>query len=83
MVGPDKDGSLVKTQERFKELGLEVVFTGKLTKPEWIKFSKDYDVFINTTAISVIEAIGLGLAVVSTNVGRIPCFLEHSIHALC
>jgi glycosyltransferase involved in cell wall biosynthesis len=78
---------LVKTKDRAKELGLEVVFTGKLSKPEWITLSKDYAIFINTThfdntPISVIEAMGLGLAVVSTNVGGIPFLLEHDTNAL-
>jgi glycosyltransferase involved in cell wall biosynthesis len=79
---------LVNTKDRAKELGLKVVFTGKLAKQEWITLSKDYTIFINTShfdnmSIGVIEAMGLLLAVVSTNVVGTPCFLEHSTHALC
>jgi L-malate glycosyltransferase len=87
MVGPEKDGSLASTMKNSELLNLDVKFTGKLTKPEWIDLSLDYDVFINTThfdntPISVIEAMALGLPVVSTNVGGLPFLLENNINAL-
>jgi len=83
MVGPDKDGTLEKVKQKAKELDLEkdVIFTGKLSKEEWIALSKDYDIFINTTnvdntPVSVMEAMALGLVVVSTNVGGLPYLIE-------
>lgn len=87
MVGPDKDGSLTKTQQLADDLGVSVIFTGKLTKQEWATLAQEYDIFINTThfdnmPVSVIEAMALGLAVVSTNVGGIPFLLEHQYEAL-
>ena len=87
MVGPKKDESYSKTLKYAKKNNVEVVFTGKLSKEEWIKLSKEYNVFINTThldntPISVIEAMALGLPVVSTNVGGIPYLLEHNINSL-
>jgi glycosyltransferase involved in cell wall biosynthesis len=87
MVGPEKDGSLLESKQRAKDLNVEVFFTGKLAKQDWIDLSKNYSVFINTThfdnmPVSVIEAMSLGLAVVSTNVGGIPFLLENENDSL-
>ena len=83
MVGPDKDGSRQKVENLAQTLGLKVVFKGPLTKKEWIQLSKKYDFFINTshfdnTPVSVIEAMGLGLGLVSTQVGGMPFLIEQS-----
>jgi glycosyltransferase involved in cell wall biosynthesis len=87
MVGPEKDGSLVASKKRAKELNVEVFFTGKLPKQNWIDLSTGYTIFINTTRfdnmpVSVIEVMALGLAVVSTNVGGIPFLLENDTDSL-
>jgi glycosyltransferase involved in cell wall biosynthesis len=87
MVGPEKDGSLSQAKQQAKELGLEVLFTGRLSKQDWIKKSSEYDIFINTThfdnmPVSVVEAMALGLAVVSTNVGGIPFLVKDQKEAL-
>ncbi len=87
MVGPEKDGSLAATKQRAKDLNAAVFFTGKLAKQDWIHISKNYSIFINTThfdnmPVSVIEAMSLGLAVVSTNVGGIPFLLENENNSL-
>jgi glycosyltransferase involved in cell wall biosynthesis len=87
MVGPDKDGSLSEARQKAKDLNVEVLFTGKLSKQHWIDISKKYSIFINTThfdnmPVSVIEAMSLGLAVVSTNVGGIPFLLENEKECL-
>ena len=82
MVGPVKDGSIHKMKLLIKKLKLDdhVIISGKLAKEEWITLSSDYDIFINTTnfdnhPISIIEAMALGLPIVSTNVGGIPNLL--------
>lgn len=89
MVGPDKDGSLQQCKERAQVLGISdwVIFTGKLSKAEWHQLSTEYDIFINTTnvdntPVSVIEAMALGLPVVSTNVGGLPYLLSDEQDAL-
>lgn len=84
MVGPDTDGSLTKVKNLADSLDLPVRFTGKLTKDAWVALSKQYNVFINTTnfdnmPLSVIEAMVLGLAVVSTNIGGMPYLIEDGV----
>ncbi len=87
MVGPDADNSRVQVEELARDLDVNVTFTGKLKKAEWIRLSEDYNVFINTTnfdntPLSLIEAMALGLPVVSTNVGGIPYLIEDKKHGL-
>ena len=87
MVGPDKDGSLEETRKYAEQQGVEVTFTGRLSKLAWLELSQNYNVFVNTThfdntPVSVIEAMALGIPVVTTNVGGIPFLLEHRKTAL-
>lgn len=78
MVGPDKDGSLGEFKDYIRQKSIEehVKITGKLSKEDWISLSENYDFFINTTnvdntPVSVIEAMALGLCIVSTNPGGV------------
>lgn len=82
MVGPEKDGSLARCKAMVHTYNLPVTFTGKLPKEEWKELAKNYDIFLNTTFIdntpvSLIEAMALGIPVISTKVGGIPFLLEN------
>ncbi|MDN3666510.1 glycosyltransferase family 4 protein [Algibacter miyuki] len=87
MIGPKNDGSLLACKQLAEKLNVDVEFTGKLSKQEWHKKAEAFNVFVNTTTIdnapvSVIEAMALGLLVVSTNVGGMPFLIEDNIDGL-
>ena len=87
MVGPESDGSLENVKRLAKQKNLNIHFTGKLTRGEWVKLSQSHNVFINTTnfdnmPVSVIEAMALGLPVVSTNAGGLPYLISHETDGL-
>jgi glycosyltransferase involved in cell wall biosynthesis len=89
MIGPEKDESFQSCKALVKLLNLEnhVEFTGMLSKPQWHKRAEGYNIFINTAnidnmPISVMEAMALGLPVVSTNVGGIPLLINNKVDGL-
>ncbi|MDX5325339.1 MAG: glycosyltransferase [Bacteroidota bacterium] len=89
MVGGDKDGSMerIRRQVIDKDLEKRVEITGRLPKEEWIRRSKDFDIFLNTTnadntPVSVMEAMALGMIVISTNVGGVPYLIEDGVDGL-
>ncbi len=90
MIGPDKDGIALDECKKWVdeyEMADHISILGKLSKQEWIDISSSCDIFINTTnfdnaPVSVIEAMALGFAVVSTNVGGIPFLVKDGHDAL-
>lgn len=89
MVGPDKDSSLGEAKDLAKQLGVaeSVTFTGVLPKAQWHQLSEKFDIFINTTNIdnmpvSIIEAMALGLPIVSTNAGGLPYLIENGVDGI-
>lgn len=89
MVGPDKDESFEQCKTLANELGVEnrVTFTGLLPRTEWVILAERNDIFINTTnfdnlPVSVVEAMALGFATISTNVGGVPYLIEDEKNGL-
>jgi len=87
MVGPEKNMTFKEIEEYAKLKNVEVELTGQLEKKDWISHSEHFDIFINTTnfdntPVSVIEAMALGMAVVSTNVGGIPHLFQDNLNIL-
>jgi len=87
MVGPVKDNRVMEQLKiLISRLDLQdhVSFSGQLSKIEWMALSKDYDIFINTTdydntPITLLEAMALGLPIVSTNVGGVPFLINDGV----
>jgi colanic acid/amylovoran biosynthesis glycosyltransferase len=87
MVGPFIDDSFETCKKLITSLNLSenVEFTGRISHKDWAKKSIDYDIFINTTNIdnmplSVLQAMSLGLPVISTNAGGMEFLIEDGIN---
>ena len=88
IIGPD-GGVLRATQQLCKELGVvkDVVFLGAATLDEIVGHARNASFYLQTSqfegmAMSVVEAMQLGLVPIVTPVGEIPSYCEHGINAL-
>tara|TARA_R110002073_G_scaffold128999_1_gene274990 strand:+ start:42114 stop:43130 length:1017 start_codon:yes stop_codon:yes gene_type:complete len=89
MVGPAKDDSFEMVKKKISDYDLldSVEFTGVLPKEVWIRKSKEFSFFLNTTnfdntPVSVMEAMALGLSIVSTNAGGMPYLIENNVNGV-
>jgi len=90
MVGPDKgDGSFDETRREARALGVEarISFPGPVPNPELPESLDASGVFLNTSSVdnaprSVMEALSVGLPVVSTSAGGLPQLVEHGTDGL-
>lgn len=87
MVGPADKSVLSSCVDLAAKLSLEVVFIDKVRQAQWIELAGHNDIFLNTsnfdnTPLSVIEAMALGLTVVTTNVGGMPYLIENTKEGL-
>lgn len=83
MVGGDKGGLIHALKEKAIDLNIEdcVTFHGQLPKENWLLIAEQCSYFINTsnfdnTPISMIEAMALGLPVITTNAGGISRLID-------
>lgn len=89
-VGPDKGDNTLNEMNIYiskKKLEKSITIHGYMDKESWKKLSQECDVFINTTNVdnmplSLIEAMALGLPIISTNVGGIPFLIKDNYNGL-
>lgn len=88
MVGPDK-GLLTEVKKEILKNKFEdqISLSGKLSKIEWTTLAGDFDIFINTTnfdnrPVTVIEAMAIGIPVISTNAGGLPDLIESGVDGI-
>ncbi|SOC78547.1 Glycosyltransferase involved in cell wall bisynthesis [Salinimicrobium sediminis] len=84
MIGPKKDDSWKDCIRYAKLHRLPVRFPGRLSREDWTAFAADFDIFLNTTNIdnnpvSVVEAMALGMPVISTKAGGLPYLISADI----
>lgn len=89
IVGPDPEHRLHELTELARSLGVAelIAFKGLLSQREWVGLSMDCDVMINTSSMdnqpfTLLEAMALGLPVVTTDVGGIPYLVQHEGNGL-
>ena len=90
MIGPEKERGILKQLQRFVDnlsLSACVRFVPGIRHEEVIHWLHDHDVFLNTSnvdnaPVSVMEAMAMGLCVVSTNAGGLSHMLNGEFDSL-
>lgn len=82
MIGPKRDSITQRVAKQMKSWPENVEARREMTHKEWYDFSRDYTLFLNTSQVdsfpvSLIEALALGLPVLSTQVGGIQEMIRH------
>tara|TARA_X000000950_G_C13631094_1_gene543535 strand:+ start:39 stop:608 length:570 start_codon:yes stop_codon:yes gene_type:complete len=88
IIGPD-EGLLQTTQQLSKSMGLmdNVFFLGPATSAELEVYAQKATFYLQTSlyegmAMSVVEAMQMGLVPIVTPVGEIPAYCDHSFNSL-
>lgn len=81
MAGPGEESLLSQCKNYALEHELPVTFLGKLSREEWAALAANHNLFLNTSRfdnmpLSFLEAMALGIPIVSTSVGGIPYLIE-------
>lgn len=88
MIGPDKgQRSDVEALIQKYDLKNHIKLHGKLSKEEWTALAGECDIFINTTnfdnrPVTIIEAMAIGIPVISTNAGGLPDLITADVDGL-
>ena len=89
MAGPEMDGCRAECEQLITSNGLNgnVTLLGRISKSEIQNEGNRADLFINptfvdNTPVSVVEAMAMGLCIISTNVGGLPYLLKDGQTAL-
>jgi glycosyltransferase involved in cell wall biosynthesis len=89
LAGPEMDDCRPECEQLISARGLagRITMLGRISKEEVAREGNQADIFINptfvdNTPVSVVEAMAMGLCIVSTNVGGLPYLLKDGQTAL-
>jgi len=85
LVGPEDSDSIYRDHARSLGLGSEVEFIGEKTFPEILDLARDCSFYLQLSdfegmAMSVVEAMEIGLVPVVTPVGEVSCYVKNKVN---